>query len=405
MLSQGAAAGTAGAAGSAGAAQDATTRFGPINLLVIQPTSLCNLDCTYCYLPDRHRRLLLDEALIRPILRLVLDSPFLDDGFTILWHAGEPLTRPPAFYDAATDILRDVLGDHPDLLVDQSVQTNGTLINRQWCDCFRRNQIEVGVSLDGPAFLHDRTRLTRRRQHSRRNRGSHADTMRGVHILREEGVPFSVISVLTRESLHHADALVDFYLENGISEVGLNMEETEGVHEHSSLEAEGTETLYRHFLERLWDRVAATDGALRIREFENLYAFVVTGSRVGDSDLNRPMATVSVDHQGNFSTFDPELLSAETSYGTFNLGHVLHNSLEAACTSEKFERIWADMRGGVEICRQSCSYFGICGGGAGSNKYWETGSLRTGETQACRYRIKHTTDVALNRLEQHLGLA
>ena len=80
---------------------------------MIQPTSLCNLDCTYCYLPDRHRRHLLDEALIRPILERVLESPFLGDGFTILWHAGEPLTRPPAFYDAATATLREVLCDHP----------------------------------------------------------------------------------------------------------------------------------------------------------------------------------------------------------------------------------------------------------------------------------------------------
>ena len=60
------------------------------------------------------------------------------------------------------------------------------------------------------------------------NRGTHADTMRGIQALREEGLPFSVISVLTRESLRHADALVDFYLENGIQEVGFNMEETEG---------------------------------------------------------------------------------------------------------------------------------------------------------------------------------
>lgn len=395
-----AAAGTAGAAAeTAGAAAGTgTTGFGPIRLLVIQPTTLCNLDCTYCYLPDRHRRHLLDESLIRPILMRVLESPFLGDGFTILWHAGEPLTRPPAFYDAATATLREVLRDHPQLMVDQSVQTNGTLINNEWCACFRRNQIEVGVSLDGPAFLHDRSRR------SRRNRGTHADTMRGIQALRQEGLPFSVISVLTRESLRHADALVDFYLENGIHEVGFNMEETEGVHQHSSLGEQGSEALYRAFLERVWDRVADCDGALRIREFDALYAFALSGSRVRDSDLNRPMATVSVDHQGNFSTFDPELLSVETSYGVFSLGHVLHDSLEAACHTAKFQRIWADMQAGLEICRGGCSYFGVCGGGAGSNKYWESGSFRTGETQACRYRIKLTTDVVLNQLERELKL-
>ena len=166
----------------------------------------------------------------------------------------------------------------------------------------------------------------------------------------------------------------------------------------------GTEQLYRPFLERLWDRVAATDWRPAHPGIRRSLRLRRVGSRVGDSDLNRPMATVSVDHQGNFSTFDPELLSVETSYGTFNLGHVLHDSLEAACTTRKIPADMGRHAGGAGDLPQSCSYFGVCGGGAGSNKYWETGSLRAGETQACRYRIKLTTDVVLTKLERELKL-
>lgn len=372
--------------------------FGPIRLLVIQPTSLCNLDCGYCYLPERQRRLLLDEELLRPILQRVLESPFLGEGFTVLWHAGEPLTRPPAFYDRASEVLAEMLAAHPQLQVVQALQTNGTLINEAWCDCFRRHGIEVGVSLDGPAFLHDRQRRTRL------GRGSHAATLRGIHALQEADIPFSVISVLTEESLQHADALVDFYLEHGIGEVGFNMEETEGVNERSSLGHPDCEDLFRRFLDRVWDRVVEAGGALRIREFEDLYAFIASRSRVDHSDLNRPMAIVSVDHQGNFSTFDPELLSVETSYGRFNLGNVRHDSLASACQHPRFQRMWDDMRAGIEACRSRCGYFGLCGGGAGSNKYWETGSFRASETQACRYRIQHVADVVMAKLEQELQL-
>jgi uncharacterized protein len=291
-----------------------------------------------------------------------------------------------------------MLAPYPELAVVQALQTNGTLINASWCECFRRHGITVGVSLDGPAFLHDSHRRTRL------GRGSHADTMRGIRALQEAGIPFSVISVLTEHSLHHADALVDFYLEHGITEVGFNMEETEGVHKRSSLGGESCEGQYRRFLERVWDRVVQAGGALRIREFEDLYAFIASRSRVDHSDLNRPMAIVSVDHAGNFSTFDPELLSVETSYGLFNLGNVLTDSLASACQHPRFQRMWADMQAGIAACRSSCSYFGICGGGAGSNKYWETGSFRASETQACRYRIKHVADVVMAKLEQELQL-
>jgi uncharacterized protein len=63
------------------------------------------------------------------------------------------------------------------------------------------------------------------------------------------------------------------------------------------------------------------------------------------------------------------------------------------------------MEAGVRACRDSCAYFGVCGGGAGSNKYWEHGSFRVTETQACRYRIQIVTDVVLAGMESCLGLS
>jgi uncharacterized protein len=63
------------------------------------------------------------------------------------------------------------------------------------------------------------------------------------------------------------------------------------------------------------------------------------------------------------------------------------------------------MSAGIELCRSSCDYFQLCGGGAGSNKYWEHGTFACAETQACRYRIKLVADVVLAGLERSLGLA
>jgi uncharacterized protein len=62
------------------------------------------------------------------------------------------------------------------------------------------------------------------------------------------------------------------------------------------------------------------------------------------------------------------------------------------------------MQQGMTMCQQTCEYFGVCGGGAGSNKYWENGTFASTETQACRFRIKAVTDIALDRLEQSLNL-
>jgi len=100
--------------------------YGPLELLVIQPTPYCNLDCDYCYLPSRNDRHRLSMEILDAALERVLESPYLGGDFTLLWHAGEPLAVPPAFYDAATDRIRAAVARHtPGLTVEQSIQTNG----------------------------------------------------------------------------------------------------------------------------------------------------------------------------------------------------------------------------------------------------------------------------------------
>jgi uncharacterized protein len=380
---------------------------GPVRLLVVQPTPFCNLDCDYCYLPDRSDRTRLPLTLLEAALERVLESPFFDGGFTLLWHAGEPLTVPIAFYDEATALLRTVLARHglPTSTVTQSLQTNATVINGAWCDCFARNDIHVGVSLDGPAFLHDAHRVTRT------GLPSHAAALRGVGWLQRRCIPFEVIAVLTADGLDHADAIADFFLEHGITDVGFNMEETEGANAVSSLESSPgerplLEDRYRRFLERLWERCLEQPGALRIREFEGVTSLACSDARLTRTDMNTPFVIVNMDARGNLSTFDPELLSVHTErFGDFAFGQVLRDSLVDLAASDKFRQVHQEIRTGVERCRASCEYFGLCGGGAGSNKYWEHGRFDGTATAHCRYRIQLVADVVLDCMERELGLS
>ncbi len=116
--------------------------------------------------------------------------------------------------------------------------------------------------------------------------------------------------------------------------------------------------------------------------------------------MNRPYAILSVDASGAFSTFDPELLSVQTErYGQFNLGNIDTVSLEAATSDATFQTLWHDMRSGMQRCQDSCDYYGFCGGGNGSNKYWEHGTLDASETFSCRFSSQIPVEVVLERLE------
>jgi uncharacterized protein len=372
------------------------SNFGPIHLVVIQPTSFCNLDCDYCYLPHRQVKNQLSLDLIEPIFQMLLTSRWASQDFTVCWHAGEPLAMPIEFYQAAfaraqavsQSVNNDAIG------FGYSFQTNGILINQAWCELFQRHPVHVGVSIDGPAFIHDAHRQTRT------GLGSHAATMRGIAQLQRNNIPFDVISVITREALDYPDEIFHFFLEHGITDVGFNMEEIEGTHQTSTLDHDGVDDRYRAFMQRIWELTVEHQGALQVREFETLCSLVYSGARLESTDMNRPFVIVNIDYQGNFATFDPELLAVQTDrYGQFILGNVLQDTLESVCATDKFQRIYREMAAGVEQCRQTCDYFGVCGGGAGSNKYWENGTLASAETLACRQRIQVITDIVLDSLE------
>lgn len=132
---------------------------GPLDLLVIQPTPFCNIDCSYCYLPDRLSRKRITPVVLDRLFAEIFASGLARQPFTVVWHAGEPLVLPPSFYAEALTLLDR--HNTARLSVAHSFQTNGTLLDEAWCDFIQQRTLRIGVSVDGPAFLHDRCRKTR----------------------------------------------------------------------------------------------------------------------------------------------------------------------------------------------------------------------------------------------------
>jgi uncharacterized protein len=366
---------------------------GPLDLLVIQPTPFCNIDCSYCYLPDRQSKKQISRDVLEAIFERVFASGLVERHFTIVWHAGEPCVLPPRFYEEAFAILarHNRAGVH----VEHSFQTNGTLIDADWCAFIKANDVRIGVSVDGPAFLHDRYRRTRR------GKGTHARVVEGMKLLRSEGIPFHVITVLTGESLDYPDELYEFYRQQGISSVGFNVEEIEGPHQHSSLEGSATYERVVRFFNRFFD-LAKGESPLHVRELEG-----ALGTIFGASDALSirsheimPLAIISVDCEGRFSSFSPELLGLKSEqYGDFEFGRVQSDRIQDVAGTTKFRAIRADIDAGVEKCRQNCPYFKYCGGGAPVNKYFENGSFDSMETMFCRLSKQAVLDAVLSKLE------
>jgi uncharacterized protein len=373
-----------------------------VKLLVLQSTPFCNIDCTYCYLPNRGSTARMTLPVIEAAVRNVLDSGLVGERLSIAWHAGEPLTAGLEFYRRAFACIDAVVaGRFP---VRHSIQTNAMLIDQDWCDLFAERGIKVGVSVDGPAFIHDRNRKTRD------GRGTHAKAMQGVGHLLRNAIPFHAIAVVTAVSLKHPDEIFGFFLAEGFRDVGFNIDELEGERRHSTIGREH-ERDFQRFLQRMLELSTAVHGRLRIREVDEarkvilrgLDPVLVSGKRYPHNAQVLPLEILSVDHAGNFSTFSPELLGQPSrEHNDFVLGNVLEESVASVFSQPEFRGIYRQIAAGVERCRRECEYFELCGGGAPANKLYENGSFDSAETAYCRNVVMAPLRLMLSELERRL---
>jgi uncharacterized protein len=367
----------------------------PLGLLVLQPTPFCNIDCSYCYLSNRRSTARMSFETLALICRRVFESPRLGSQLEVAWHGGEPLVVPLAWYEDAIALMAE--RRPASLQLTHRFQSNGVLLNENWARFFARINARVGLSIDGPADLHNANRRTRRGQ------GTHDKAMRAVRLLQDQGLPFHVITVLTERALDYPERLFDFYVQNGIKEVGFNIEEIEGSNTRSSLARNGVEAKVRAFIRRFFALVWDARGLLKVREFESALGHLLADAPVRD-EQNSPLAIVSIGHDGAISTFSPELLGARhTRFGSFAFGHVAENRIEDIEDTDLFRTISAEIRRGVRACECTCRYFRWCGGGAPANKLFETGGFDTTETMHCRLSRQAVFDEVLAGIEARVG--
>jgi uncharacterized protein len=354
-------------------------------LLVLQGTPFCNIDCDYCYLPARDDRRRMAPETVRLAARRLREDGLAGPELTVVWHAGEPLTLPRAWYEAAFAAVAEELGAAT--VVTHSMQTNATLVDADWCRFFVRHGVAVGVSVDGPAHLHDAHRRTRR------GGGTHAAVVRGLQALQAHGVPFHAIAVVGRDTLADADVFFDWFDAHGVRRLGCNIDEAEGAHRGCSVA--GHEDEHAAFLRRLLERSLASGGRLVVREFAEALQRLAAGGVEGNPQVE-PLALVTVGVDGAFGTFSPEFVGQQEDW---TIGNVHAGGYRAARAGERLRRLWQAVQAGVAACERTCAQFAYCRGGSPVNKLYENGRIDSTETLYCRAQIQRPFEAVLQQLE------
>jgi uncharacterized protein len=157
--------------------------------------SACNLDCHYCYYRDKSEIYSgnmprMSEELLEQYIRQYIGG-VSQENVSFCWHGGEPLMAGLPFFEKAMALQRKYAGDK---VIENTLQTNGILINDDWCRFFKENNFLIGLSLDGPEDIHDAFR---------RDCGgapTFARVMKAVELMKRHGVEFNILSTVNARS-------------------------------------------------------------------------------------------------------------------------------------------------------------------------------------------------------------
>ena len=159
--------------------------------------SVCNLDCHYCYYLEKEKMFRTDSAqagrfkMNEQVLEKYIDEYIASQQnapvIQFVWHGGEPTMLGIDYYKKVLNLQNKYRRGRN---IENVLQTNGTLLNDDWCRFFRDNNFLVGISIDGPEHLHDRYRL------NKAGKPSFAQVMKGLELLIRYNVEFNTMSVI-----------------------------------------------------------------------------------------------------------------------------------------------------------------------------------------------------------------
>lgn len=176
----------------------------PLYIMTKPVGALCNLACDYCYYLEKSKlyqdnpKHIMSEELLEKFIKEYIESQTMPQVL-FTWHGGETLMRPLSFYQKVMELQRKYARGRT---IDNCIQTNGTLLNDEWCRFFHDNHWLVGVSIDGPQEFHDEYRK------NKQGKPSFMKVMQGINLLNKHQVEWNALAVVND---FNADYPLDFY--------------------------------------------------------------------------------------------------------------------------------------------------------------------------------------------------
>jgi len=338
--------------------------------------SICNLNCDYCYYlskknlyPDSYSVPMAEDILEEYIVQHIQAFPGPVINFS--WHGGEPTLLGLEYFRKIVALQRKHCP--PGRQITNGIQTNGTLLDEDWCRFLAAEGIHVGLSLDGPQELHDRHRVTKARQ------PTHQQVMQAYHLLQKHRILFDILCVVHAHNVQHPIEVYRFFKQHKASYIGFlplvepRPDSETGVSSRSvPAEAFGT------FLCAIFDEWMQFDiGKVKVQLFEETIRTIL-GQEQALCIFRKTCGDVPViEHNGDFYACD-HFVDAEHCPGNIRTTPLLE-LLESPAQRE-FGRAKANTL--PRYCR-ACEVRTMCNGECPKNRFLQTADGESGLNYLC----------------------
>ncbi|MEG1573602.1 MAG: anaerobic sulfatase-maturation protein [Bacteroidales bacterium] len=369
-----------------------TVAFNPLSFpiyVMAKPTgALCNLDCQYCYYLEKNglykgsSQKMSDEILELFIANYIECQPTDEVYFT--WHGGESLLRGIEFFRKAIKYEAQYARGRK---IFNSIQTNGILLNDEWCRFFKDNDFLVGISLDGTEHIHNRYRL------DKSGHGTFVRVMRGVELLQRHNVEFNTLSVITDYGAKFPLEIYRFF-----KEIGSRYMQFTPIVERWGDRDDGLELLppgdgykniemppwcvdpneYGDFYCRIFDEWVRNDvGDYYVQLFDATLAGTV-GEQPGVCIYAKSCGHASaIEYNGDVYSCDHFV------FPEYKLGNIRTNGLVEMMLSEEQMKFGRDKRDKLPRQCFDCKFLNLCNGECPKNRISRTAEGETGLNYLC----------------------
>ena len=331
----------------------------PFQLLIKPAGGDCNLRCQYCFylraleLYPESRRHRMPEAVLEQVVRGLLEQRFANSVFS--WQGGEPTLMGVDFFRRAVALQQQygVAGQ----AVANALQTNGSLLDAEWCRLFRSYNFLIGLSIDGPQEVHDAYRV------NAVGHGAWDKAMAAAELMTSAGVDFNVLCVVNDRNVGMGADLLRWFVQQGFQYLQFIPCVEPGKPQSVPVEQ------YGQFLCDAFDYWSKEGlGRVSVRDFDamlSMRAGVGGGMCVYGDRCN---SYVVVEHNGDVYPCDFFV------YNDWKLGNVMDQPLASFLETEKYKR-FSYQKAKVPACR-GCQWRGMCHGGCQKDRLMG-GSLST----------------------------